>query len=259
MGPKVLMGFHAWSGKSKPPARLGCAMVRRMGPAKRGAEALARFRDRYGERVSYLHHRTPFQLLVAVILSAQSTDAGVNRATPALFRAYPDAERMAKASVDDLFALIGTVNFARAKARHLQGMARQLVERHGGEVPRTMADLTSLPGVGRKTASVVQGYVHGEAETVAVDTHVARVAERLGLTSSREPRKAERELEALYPRAEWPDVNYYFIAHGRAICRARRPLCEECLVKDVCPKVGVDPAIVEAAEGPKRASRAKGA
>lgn len=231
-------------------------MPRRMAPEARGAEALARFREAYGERASYLNHETPFQLLVAVILSAQMTDAGVNRVTPALFEAYPTPRRMAEAAVADVLRLIEPVNFARSKARHLVETARRLVADFGGEVPRSMEDLTSLPGVGRKTAAVVQGYVWNEADTVAVDTHVSRVAERLGLTSSREPRKAERELEALFPRSDWPAINDSFIAHGRAVCKARRPLCETCVVKGICPKIGVDPAIVAASEGPRRKPRA---
>jgi endonuclease-3 len=173
------------------------------------------------------------------VLSAQTTDASVNQATPALFARYPTPAALAEAPVEDLRRLLRPIRFSESKAPRLRELARLLVERFDGEVPRTMADLTSLPGVGNKTAAVVQGYLWGEAESVAVDTHVKRVARRLGLTSTDDARRAERELGALYPKSEWPDINFYFIKHGRTICRAPRPLCEECLVNDICPKVGV--------------------
>ena len=201
---------------------------------------LERLRLEYGPRRAFLHHESPFQLLVAVILSAQNTDAGVNKVTPALFAKYPTPERMARARVDSLRRILEPgVQYARTKAPRLKETARRIVEEYGGEVPRAMEDLTSLPGVGRKTASVVQGYVWGEADAVAADTHVQRVGYRLGLVSRQDARAAERELAAIVPRAGWPDVNYYCIAHGRAICRAIRPACPRCVLKDLCPKVGV--------------------
>lgn len=209
------------------------------GAKERALETMARFRRAYGPRYAYLAHGSPFQLLVAVILSAQAPDAVVNRVTPALFAAYPTARAMAQAPEEELRRLVEPVSFARSKARHLRGAARLLVERHGGEVPRAMEDLVALPGVGRKTASVVQGYVWGEAEAVAVDTHVRRVSFRLGLTTREDPDQVAEDLGALYPPRDWPDVNFFFIRHGRAVCVARRPRCGECLVADLCPRRGV--------------------
>ncbi|HWH08321.1 MAG TPA: endonuclease III [Candidatus Thermoplasmatota archaeon] len=201
---------------------------------------LTRLRREYGPPRAFLRHETPFQLLVAVILSAQSADAGVNKVTPALFAKYPTPEAMARARVDVLRRILEPgVQYAWTKAPRLKETARRIVEDFGGEVPRSLDDLTSLPGVGRKTASVVQGYLWGEADTVAVDTHVKRVTYRLGLTSRDDAKVAERELSALVPRRDWPDVNFYCIAHGRATCRAVRPACGRCVLSDLCPKVGV--------------------
>ena len=206
----------------------------------RARRILTRLRKEYGPRRAFLLHETPFQLLVAVILSANNTDAGVNKVTPALFARYPTPEKMMRARVDSIRRILQPgVQYAWTKAPRLKETARRIVEEYGGEVPRSMEDLTSLPGVGRKTASVVQGYVFGEADTVAADTHVQRVNYRLGLTSRQDARTAERELSAIVPRAEWPDVNFYSIAHGRAVCRAIRPACPRCVLKDLCPKVGV--------------------
>lgn len=210
------------------------------GAKAKAPEVLARFRREYPPRYAYLHHETPFQLLVAVILSAQAQDATVNRRTPGLFAKYPTAERMARAEPQDLYDLLEPITFARSKAKRLVGMARMLVERHGGEVPTTMEALVELPGVARKTASVVQGYVTGRAEGVAVDTHVRRVSYRLALTDQEAPPKIETDLMALYPPEDWPDINFYFIWHGRhGPCVARKPRCPECIVEDLCPKKGV--------------------
>jgi endonuclease-3 len=210
------------------------------GAKARAPEVLARFRREHPARFAYLHHGSPFQLLVAVILSAQARDATVNRRTPGLFARYPNAETMARAEPEDLEGLLAPITFARSKAKHLVGMARMLVERHGGQVPSAMADLVELPGVARKTASVVQGYVSGRAEGVAVDTHVRRVSYRLALTDEEDPKRIEKDLMALYPPEDWPDINFHFIWHGRhGPCVARRPRCPECIVQDLCPKVGV--------------------
>ena len=155
---------------------------------------------------------------------------------------------MAKARVVGIRRIIEPgVQYAWTKAPRLKETARRIVEDHGGEVPRAMADLTRLPGVGRKTASVVQGHVWGEAEAVAVDTHVKRVAYRLGLTTREDARVAERELAEVFPPKAWPEVNFYCIAHGRATCRAIRPACGRCVVRDLCPKVGVRETSGEAA------------
>lgn len=216
--------------------------VPRTGDARvkaRARETLARFRRDYEPPHSFLDHETPFQLLVAVLLSAQTTDRSVNAITPALFARYPTAEAMAAAPLDELERLLKGVSFHRVKARNARETARLVAERFGGEVPRAMEDLTALPGVGRKTAAVVQGHVWGEAERVAVDTHVKRVTFRLGLTDTQDPDKASDRLGALYPREDWPPINYYFIVHGRTTCVARRPRCGDCVVEDLCPKQGV--------------------
>lgn len=205
----------------------------------RASEALARLRREHGPRYAFLRHDTPFQLLVAVALSAQTPDALVNQVTPALFAKYPSPERMARAREESILVIIRRVNFSPGKARRLREMARALVERHGGEVPRSLAELVELPGVGRKTAAVVQGLAWGEAESVAVDTHVLRVSYRLGLTREEAPDAVADDLARVVPRAEWPDVNFYLIAHGRSVCVARRPRCEACELADLCPKVGV--------------------
>ena len=209
-------------------------------PAK-APEVLARFRAAYPPRYSYLRHETPFQLLVAVILSAQAPDALVNKRTPGLFARFPTPEAMMGATQQEVFDLLHPIPFSWTKAKHLLGAARILVEKHGGALPRAMADLVELPGVARKTASVVQGYVFGAAEGVAVDTHVRRVSYRLGLTEHEAPPRIEKDLMALYPAPDWPDINFYFIQHGRhGPCVARRPRCPECLVRDLCPRRGVD-------------------
>lgn len=224
-------------------------------------EALSRFRAAYPARYSYLLHETPFQLLVAVILSAQAPDALVNRRTPGLFAKYPTPEAMMGATRDEVFALIDPIPFAYTKAKHLLGTARLLVEKHGGALPRSMEDLVELPGVARKTASVVQGYVFGASEGVAVDTHVRRVSYRLALTEHEAPPRIEKDLMALYPPEDWPDVNFYFIQHGRhGPCVARRPRCPECIVEDICPRkgvteVGAPKGAAAGGEGPERTAR----
>ncbi len=181
-----------------------------------------------------LRHASAFQLLVATVLSAQCTDAVVNRVTPALFAAYPDARAMAAATPGELEPLIRPTGFFRAKARSLAGLSAALVERHGGEVPGTMAELVRLPGVGRKTASVVLGHWFG-VPAIPVDTHVLRVARRLGLTAADEPGRVERDLAALWPRREWTDGALRLILHGRRVCLARRPRCEACVLAGFCP------------------------
>jgi endonuclease-3 len=181
-----------------------------------------------------LHHASAFQLLVATVLSAQCTDAMVNRVTPALFARYPDAPAMAAGAPEELEPLIRPTGFFRAKARSLAGLSAALVERHGGEVPGTMAELVRLPGVGRKTASVVLGHWFG-VPAIPVDTHVLRVARRLGLTGAADPGRVERDLAALWPRRLWTDGALRLILHGRRVCAARRPRCEACVLAGFCP------------------------
>jgi endonuclease-3 len=181
-----------------------------------------------------LHHDGAFQLLVATILSAQTTDERVNMVTPALFAAYPTPEALAQAPLDDLEGLIRSTGFFRSKAKNLVGMARAVTERFGGEVPSSMEDMTSLPGVGRKTANVVRSVAMG-LPGLPVDTHVGRLTRRLGLTVQTDPVKVEREVGALVPPDEWGTLSLRLILHGRKVCQARTPHCEECVLSDICP------------------------
>ena len=186
-----------------------------------------------------LDFANPFELLVATILSAQCTDARVNTVTPALFARFPDARALGAAAPEELEALIRSTGFFHNKAKSLLGMARAVVERHGGEVPAAMDALTSLPGVGRKTANVVLGTAFGVATGVVVDTHVARLARRLGLTAEDEPEKIERDLMGLFPASGWVALGHRLILHGRRVCHARKPACDGCPLAPLCPRVGV--------------------
>jgi endonuclease-3 len=205
----------------------------------RAADLFARLHAAYPDAHCELDHTTPLQLLVATILSAQCTDKRVNMVTPALFARFPTAEALAAADVAEVEELVRTTGFFRSKAKSIVGMARALVEGHAGVVPDEMAALTPLPGVGRKTANVVLGNAFGINEGVVVDTHVGRLAVRLGLTRETDPVKVEQALTRLFPRESWTLLAHLFIAHGRRICEARRPRCSECVLADVCPKVGV--------------------
>lgn len=188
-----------------------------------------------------LHHETAFQLLAATILSAQCTDERVNMVTPHLFAKYPTPAKLAAAPQQSVEKIIQSCGFFRNKATSLRGMARALVERHDGEVPRDLESLTSLPGVGRKTANVVLGTAFGIPSGVVVDTHVKRISRLLGLTTSSNPAIIERELMAILPGKEWINYSHRLIHHGRAICIARRPKCRECPLLKVCPRVGLPP------------------
>jgi endonuclease-3 len=186
-----------------------------------------------------LDFESPFQLLVATILSAQCTDKRVNAVTGELFRRWPTPAGMAAARQTDLERVIRSTGFFRAKSKSILGCCRGLVERHGGTVPRTLEDLVRLPGVGRKTANVVLGSAFGMATGVVVDTHVGRIARRLGLTRHTDAVKAERDLMAVLPREEWIAFSHRVIEHGRSVCAARRPRCAGCVLVDLCPQVGV--------------------
>lgn len=208
---------------------------------ERTLEILRRLAEAYPDSRCSLDHENPFELLTATILSAQCTDAMVNRVTPELFARYPDAETMAEAPLEDLEEAVGQLNFFRSKAKALKGMATMLEDEHGGEVPRSIEELIELPGVGRKTANVVLGVAFNIADGIVVDTHVKRVAGRLGLTRSDDPVKIEQELLPLVPEEERVIFTHRFIDHGRAVCVARRPKCEICVLSDICPsafKVG---------------------
>jgi endonuclease-3 len=182
-----------------------------------------------------LDHGSPFELLIATILSAQCTDARVNQVTPALFRAYPTPQAMAEAPAEEIERLIRSTGFFRAKTKSILGCCRALVERHGGEVPRTMEELSSLPGVGRKTANVVLSAAFGIASGIVVDTHMARVARRLRLTRSDDPVRIEQDLMSLWPRSEWVYLSIAMVLHGRYVCLARVPRCGDCAISRDCP------------------------
>jgi endonuclease III len=202
---------------------------------ERCAEIVRRLAAAYPDSRCSLEHGGPFQLLVATVLSAQCTDAAVNRATPGLFRRFPTPQAMAEGDPAEVEALVGTLNFFRNKARALVGLSRALVERHAGRVPASVEELTALPGVGRKTANVVLGTAFGVADGVVVDTHVKRVAGRLGLTAHGDPEKVERDLLKLLPEGERVAFTHRVIDHGRAVCVARRPRCAVCPLHDLCP------------------------
>ncbi|HEU0076309.1 MAG TPA: endonuclease III [Longimicrobiaceae bacterium] len=189
----------------------------------------------YPESRCSLDHETPLQLLVATVLSAQCTDALVNRVTPGLFARFRTAADYAAASQEEMEEQIRAVNFYRNKAKALIGLGRALVERHGGEVPREMDALTALPGVGRKTANVVRGIAFGEADGVVVDTHVKRIAFRLGLTREEDPERIEQDLLRLLPYEARVVFTHRVIDHGRAVCTARKALCDRCTLAGVCP------------------------
>lgn len=192
----------------------------------------------YPDARTELEFRTPFELLVATVLSAQATDVSVNAATPALFAAYPDAHAMSRAEPEDIEPLIRRIGLYRAKARNLAALARLLVERHDGEVPNDFDAVVALPGAGRKTANVVLSNAYGYP-AIAVDTHVGRLARRIGLSTQTNPDKVEVDLQRLFPRERWVFLHHGLILHGRRVCIARRPLCENCLMASFCPKVGV--------------------
>jgi endonuclease III len=186
------------------------------------------------EELCALRHDGPFQLLEATILSAQCTDERVNMVTPGLFAAYPTPAALADASQDDLEEIIRSTGFFRSKAKNLVGMAQGVTGRFGGEVPTSMEDLTSLPGVGRKTANVVRSVAMG-LPGLPVDTHVGRLTRRLGLTTQTDPVKVESEIDAFVPSAEWGALSLRLILHGRKVCVARTPRCGECVLADICP------------------------
>jgi len=203
---------------------------------ERAAGILERLVAEYPKPRCALVHRSAFQLLAATILSAQCTDERVNRVTPALFRRYPNPKAMATADLDELRDLIRSTGFFRNKSKSLLGAAGRIVEAYRGRVPDTMEELLTLPGVARKTANVVLGTWFGKNEGVVVDTHVGRLSRRMGLTRETDPVKVERGLMKLFPREEWTDLSHRLILHGRAVCTARAPACDHCVVgAALCP------------------------
>jgi endonuclease-3 len=202
--------------------------------AERAAQILDLLEQAHPEAKCALDYRSPFQLVAATILSAQCTDERVNQVTPRLFAAFPDARAMARAKPERVEEIIRSTGFFRSKAKSLIGCARGLDERHGGEVPRTMDEMVKLPGVGRKTASVVLGHAYDVAEGIAVDTHVLRVTNRLGIAKAEDPLEVERQLMKIIPRERWTRTTDLVIFHGRKICAARNPACGRCPVFALC-------------------------
>jgi endonuclease III len=209
-------------------------MARPRGARQRAPIVIERLREMYPDSRCALDHESPYQLIVATILSAQCTDERVNMVTPTLFARYPDAAALAAARPADVERIIQSTGFFRAKTKSLMGCARGLSELHGGEVPRSLDVLVKLPGIGRKTASVVLGHAYDLAEGIAVDTHVLRVSNRLGLVNAGDPLVIERQLMALIPPERWTRTTDLLIFHGRKICDARRPLCGQCPVFALC-------------------------
>ena len=198
---------------------------------------LAYFQEQVPIAETELVYENPFQLLVAVILSAQCTDKRVNLTTPAIFKQFPTPQKMAKASFEQMFALIKSISYPNNKAKHLIGMSQLLIDNFNAEVPLTVEQLITLPGVGRKTANVVLNVAFGEP-TIAVDTHIFRVANRTGIAPGKNVDEVERKLMQLMPKEYLMDAHHWLILHGRYVCVARKPRCDDCLIRDLCPSAG---------------------
>jgi len=214
-------------------------MTKKLGKKIVADTVLALLARRYPRPSTHLVYKTPWELLAATMLAAQCTDARVNSVTPALFARWPDPAAQALAAPEEVEAYIRPTGFFRSKARHLVGAAGRIMEVYGGAVPQRMEDLTSLPGVARKTANVVLFGAYNINDGIAVDTHVGRIAYRLGLTAANEPLRAERDLMALFVREEWGNLNHRLVWFGRQVCTARNPACVSCEMAGFCPKIGV--------------------
>lgn len=206
--------------------------------AERANEALKRLRKQHPDAHCELNHENPFQLLVATILSAQCTDVRVNMVTPALFKRFPNPKKLAQADQETVEELIRSTGFYKNKAKNIIACAQRLVEQHHGEVPRTIEELSAMPGVGRKTANVVLGNCFNINEGFVVDTHVKRITGLLGLTKHTDPEKIEQDMMKLVPQDEWCEASHLIIFHGRRTCIARRPHCDLCVLADICPSKG---------------------
>lgn len=202
---------------------------------QRALTVLERLKSLYPHATCTLNYQTPVQLLVATMLSAQCTDERVNQVTPSLFARFPDAPSLAQAPRSEIETLIRSTGFYRNKAQNIQAACQMIVSNFGGNVPDSMEGLLQLPGVARKTANVVLAHIYGINAGVTVDTHVKRVSHRLGLTQNRDPKRIEKELMALLPQPEWENWSIRLIYHGRAICKSRQPLCDQCALADLCP------------------------
>lgn len=211
---------------------------------ERAIEVCERLDRRYGPVECFLDHENPFRLVISVLLSAQTTDAQVNKVTPELFRRWPTPEAMAGATPTEIAEVIKSLGFYKTKAKHCVEAAQMIVADYGGHVPADMKELVKLPGVGRKTANIVLNVSFGIVEGIAVDTHVNRIAHRLKLspkTHEKEPLKTEQDLLKILPKEYWRNVNHQWIKFGREICDARKPLCSECPLSDICPSVRCEP------------------
>jgi endonuclease-3 len=202
-------------------------------------EILKRLGERYPDPKPALRHTSPWELLVATVLSAQCTDERVNMVTPEFFRRWPGPEELAQAELPAIEEVVRSTGFFRNKAKNLKAAAVKLMAEYGGELPRTMAEMVKLPGAARKTANIVLSNAFGVHEGVAVDTHVKRLSNRLGLVKSDNPAVIERELMALIPQQDWGRINHLLVFFGRDTCQARKPNCSACVLADICPKIGV--------------------
>ena len=233
------------SGKGEAGTKLRAAPVRKARRIAKNAigayalEVFSRLKREYPDARTELDYQTPLQLAIATILSAQCTDKRVNMVTPLLFRTFPTAASLADAPPEKLEEIIKSTGFFRNKTKSLIGLGKALVERHNGEIPDSMEELVKLPGIGRKTANVILGNAFKKNEGIVVDTHVARVSHRLGLTRETDPIKIEQDLMPLFPRADWALLSHLLIFHGRRVCEARRPKCEICVLNDICPSSAV--------------------
>lgn len=202
-------------------------------------EIIQRLKKMYPDAHCALIHSNAFELLVATILSAQCTDDRVNIVTATLFRKYRKPQDYVDVSLEELTQDVKSINFFNNKAKNIQAMATKIIENFGGEVPQTMEELLTLNGVARKTANVVLGNAFGIASGVVVDTHVSRLSQRLGITTETTPEKIEKDLAELVPKKDWVTFSHWLIYHGRQVCNARKPKCDECKLNDICPKIGV--------------------
>jgi endonuclease-3 len=233
MKPAIVKRKKAGGARPRDKGRPRRIAKRAIGPY--ALEVFSRLKREYPDARTELDYETPLQLAIATILSAQCTDKRVNMVTPLLFRTFPTAASLADAPPEKLEEIIKSTGFFRNKTKSLIGLGKALVERHNGEIPDSMEELVKLPGIGRKTANVILGNAFGKNEGIVVDTHVARLSHRLGLTRETDPIKIEQDLMPLFPRNDWALLSHLLIFHGRRVCEARRPKCEICVLNDICP------------------------
>lgn len=219
------------------------------------ATTYAKLRERHSDAHCELDHESPFQLILATVLSAQSTDVMVNKITPELFERWPTPQALANAEPSDVERVLSKIGMFRQKTKNVIGLSKRLLAEHDGQVPRTLAELVKLPGVGRKTANVVLGVAFGAPEGVVVDTHVQRISQRLGWTKHTEPPEIEQDLMALFPRGDWDMLSHTLIFHGRRVCAARKPACAACPVSAECPSAFDAENVGRKAGGRSRAAK----